>query len=149
MSKALFKKGRFSEKEAVEALKGVVDALVYCHENKIVHRDIKLENIFYDKIGSNSTVKLGDFGLAHMKLPDHQEQSLMTTVCGTLGYTGNLWLTSTRDHQPSGIWEGSGLLEHGSSDLLPAFRESPLFQQHSSGRRRGQAENTYRLLQLR
>ena len=95
MAKALVKKGRFSEKEATETLRGVVDALIYCHENKIVHRDIKLENIFYDKIGSNSTVKLGDFGLAHMKMPGHQDQSWMTTVCGTLGYTGRRRVTSS------------------------------------------------------
>lgn len=89
MMNALSKKGHFSEKEAAEALKCVADALVYCHGLKVVHRDIKLENIFYDKVGSNSTVKLGDFGLAHRKAKELNEHSLMSTVCGTLGYSGS------------------------------------------------------------
>ena len=90
MLDALSKKGRFSEVEAAKALTGVVDALAYCHSNGIVHRDIKLENLFYDTIDSNAIVKLGDFGLAYQKMSDQHDQSAMTTVCGTLEYTGRL-----------------------------------------------------------
>lgn len=67
-------------------LKGIIDALKYCHDMGVVHRDIKLENIFYDTVDSNSIVKVGDFGFACMM--DKEEKYMMTTLCGTIGYTG-------------------------------------------------------------
>lgn len=36
-------------------------AVKHLHENKVIHRDIKLENIFVMK---DNTVKLGDLGLS-------------------------------------------------------------------------------------
>ncbi|PRP88920.1 hypothetical protein PROFUN_00388 [Planoprotostelium fungivorum] len=49
------------EKEARPLFRQLVDALLYCHSRKIAHRDIKLENIMYDK--KKNRVKIIDFGL--------------------------------------------------------------------------------------
>lgn len=40
-------------------------ALAICHQNKIVHRDIKTSNIFVDDLG---TLKLSDFGFLKLVL---------------------------------------------------------------------------------
>ena len=48
---------KFTVKEACEIMCQVLDAVNYTHEHKIIHRDIKPQNIFYL---SNGTVKLGD-----------------------------------------------------------------------------------------
>ena len=36
---------KFSEYEAREATKVIIDAIAYCHSLGVIHRDIKLENI--------------------------------------------------------------------------------------------------------
>lgn len=39
----------------------MLDAIDYMHSNRIVHRDLKLENILID---DNLTLKVADFGFA-------------------------------------------------------------------------------------
>ena len=42
-------------------LRQLADGLRYVHANRVVHRDLKLGNMF---LSENMTVKIGDFGLA-------------------------------------------------------------------------------------
>ena len=49
---------------AINIMKQVVNAVLYCHLNKIVHRDIKADNILFMKNDLNSPVKLIDFGIS-------------------------------------------------------------------------------------
>ncbi len=39
----------------------VLDSLEYLHHKKIIHRDLKLGNLF---LNENMHIKMGDFGLA-------------------------------------------------------------------------------------
>lgn len=50
------------EKEVLKFAAEIGQALACAHENGVLHRDIKLENIFWD--AEASTYKLGDFGIA-------------------------------------------------------------------------------------
>lgn len=52
--------------EVALILKQVLRALVHVHSLRIIHRDIKPDNIFVTNIESITTVKLGDFGLGKM-----------------------------------------------------------------------------------
>jgi serine/threonine protein kinase len=55
--------GPLPEAEAVRIVRQVCDALQYAHEEGIVHRDVKPENVFLDKKGR---VKIADFGIAKL-----------------------------------------------------------------------------------
>lgn len=50
------------------------------HRNKVIHRDLKLGNLF---LNENLEIKLGDFGLA-ARLEFETEKRY--TVCGTPNY---------------------------------------------------------------
>ncbi|XP_063939132.1 probable leucine-rich repeat receptor-like serine/threonine-protein kinase At3g14840 isoform X3 [Daucus carota subsp. sativus] len=63
---------------------GIARGLVYLHEEsilKIVHRDIKANNILLDK---DLNPKISDFGLA--KLDEEENTHISTRVAGTIGY---------------------------------------------------------------
>lgn len=54
--------------------------LSYLHSKKIVHRDVKTENMLLDK---TRTLKIADFGVARVEASNPNE---MTGETGTLGY---------------------------------------------------------------
>ena len=76
-------KEHFSEYDAREATKSMIDAIQYCHEKGICHRDIKPENLLLKskELGIQS-LKVADFGLARLL----DENTLASTTCGTPGY---------------------------------------------------------------
>ncbi|KAJ3057122.1 serine/threonine-protein kinase KIN2 [Rhizophlyctis rosea] len=69
--------GKLREKSARKFLRQIISAIDYCHENSIVHRDLKIENILIDKAGG---IKLIDFGLSNLYSPTTQ----LSTFCGSL-----------------------------------------------------------------
>lgn len=59
----LEERGRLGEEEALAVFRQIVSAIDYCHRQKIVHRDLKLENIM--KVDRASLdIKIVDFGIA-------------------------------------------------------------------------------------
>ena len=56
----LKRSGTLDEKEALEMLRTLLEALEFLHEKNLVHRDIKLGNIFLTK---SKVPRIGDFGL--------------------------------------------------------------------------------------
>ena len=56
----------YTEKQASEAFRPIVDAVRYCHKLGIVHRDLKPENLLYLKEGEeeDNPIKIADFGLS-------------------------------------------------------------------------------------
>ncbi|XP_028830723.1 calcium/calmodulin-dependent protein kinase type IV [Denticeps clupeoides] len=75
-------KGYYSERDAADAVKQVLEAVAYLHENGVVHRDLKPENLLYATSAPDAPLKIADFGLS--KIID--DQVTMKTVCGTPGY---------------------------------------------------------------
>ena len=69
-----------SELEMRYYLAQILSAVKYMHENKVIHRDLKLGNLF---LGQNLMIKIGDFGLA-TRLEYEGERK--HTVCGTPNY---------------------------------------------------------------
>lgn len=67
------------EREILRLGEQMVNAMTALHSNEILHRDIKLENIFYDP--RHRRYKLGDFGIAKAT-----QDGLASTVAFIKGY---------------------------------------------------------------
>lgn len=59
----------YSESVASHYMRQILEALRYCHENDIIHRDIKPECVLLATCENSAPVKLGGFGVA-VQLPD-------------------------------------------------------------------------------
>ncbi len=65
----------------VSYVKQVADALQYAHDERLVHRDVKPENML---VGRRDEVLLGDFGIAQLAQSSHEQHPYDTA--GTLLY---------------------------------------------------------------
>merc|ERR1712216_346641 len=54
--------GSFDENEASDYIKIILSAVKYMHSLNIVHRDLKLHNMVFDKNGIDGVLQLIDFG---------------------------------------------------------------------------------------
>ena len=69
----------FDEKEILKLAYDIGTALERAHKKKLLHRDVKLENIFYDS--KSDQYKLGDFGIAKAT-----DEGMASTIAFTKGY---------------------------------------------------------------
>jgi serine/threonine protein kinase len=72
--------GKLSAREALQIVPQICEALQFAHDEGIVHRDIKPDNILIDKKGR---VKIADFGIA--KILGGSTEMDLTKTQGTLG----------------------------------------------------------------
>ncbi|TFK37078.1 hypothetical protein BDQ12DRAFT_705992 [Crucibulum laeve] len=94
----LVEKGRLAEDETKVLFGQLCLAVAYLHENGIVHRDLKLENVLLDE---RCRVKLGDFGFTR----EFDRGSFMETFCGTTGYASPEMLQGKKYQGPEvDVW---------------------------------------------
>jgi serine/threonine protein kinase len=80
MTELMKRRKTLVEPEVRYYINQIVEGLRYLHDNLVIHRDLKLGNLFIDH---DMRIKIGDFGLA-TKLTHPNERK--RTVCGTPNY---------------------------------------------------------------
>jgi polo-like kinase 1 len=94
----LVKRRKFiTEPEVRYYLKQVLSAVQYLHEKNIIHRDLKLANLF---INHEMNVKIGDFGLA-TQIENGEKKK---TICGTPNYIAPEILEKTGHGHEVDVW---------------------------------------------
>jgi len=92
MNELLRRRKRLTELEVQCYLVQILTAIKHLHKNKVIHRDLKLGNLF---LSDKMEIKLGDFGLA-TQLDFEGERR--RTVCGTPNYIAPEILESRSGH---------------------------------------------------
>ncbi|XP_052860145.1 calcium/calmodulin-dependent protein kinase type 1 [Anopheles cruzii] len=77
----IVEKGSYTERDASNLIRQVLEAVDYMHEQGVVHRDLKPENLLYYSPAEDSKIMISDFGLSKM-----EDSGFMATACGTPGY---------------------------------------------------------------
>ena len=89
----------YTEEQARSIVEKVLSAVAYMHLKGVARRDIKLENIVFDR---NVEIKMIDFGLATKYLSN--EFSSMTDTVGTLYSVSPQVLEGKGHDYKCGIW---------------------------------------------
>lgn len=80
LNELIKRRKRLTELEVQCYTTQVINSLLYLHQNRVIHRDLKLGNLF---LGDKLEIKLGDFGLATKLEFDGEKKR---TICGTPNY---------------------------------------------------------------
>ncbi|KAH7326480.1 hypothetical protein B0I35DRAFT_136450 [Stachybotrys elegans] len=101
----------------------IAGAIKYMHSKGIIHRDLKMGNIFLD---SQMNAKIGDFGLAALLVTGRDMQTIRrTTLCGTPNYIAPEILQKGKkghDHMVD-IWS-LGIIMFAMFTSKPPFQSS-------------------------
>ena len=57
----VLKKKNLTKEQSLFYLKQLLEGILYCHSNRVIHRDLKPQNLLIDSKGN---LKIADFGLA-------------------------------------------------------------------------------------
>ena len=80
MNELIKRRKKLTEIETQSYLIQMLNGIKYLHQNKVIHRDLKLGNLF---LSEKLEIKLGDFGLAAKVEFDGEKKR---TICGTPNY---------------------------------------------------------------
>ncbi|KAF6005095.1 Serine/threonine-protein kinase plk1 [Cyanidiococcus yangmingshanensis] len=92
MMELLKRRKRLTEPECRYFMMQILDAVEYMHRNRVIHRDIKLGNLF---LTGELQIKIGDFGLAAKLEYDNERKR---TMCGTPNYIAPEILSGKNGH---------------------------------------------------
>lgn len=93
--------GRFTEKDASQTIRQVLEAVDYLHSKNVVHRDLKPENLLYLNRNPDSDLVLADFGIA--KMLDSKDE-VLTTMAGSFGYAAPEVMLKKGHGKPVDMW---------------------------------------------
>ncbi|CAL8381633.1 unnamed protein product [Boreogadus saida] len=90
--------GYYSERDTSNVVRQVLEAVAYLHSLKVVHRNLKLENLVYFNRLKHSKIVISDFQLAKM------ENGLIKDPCGTPEYLAPEVVGRQRYGRPVDCW---------------------------------------------
>ncbi len=114
---AVCRRDFYTEGDARRIMREITAALQYMHERKVIHRDVKPENLILSEKALDSPVKIVDFGFATIETDSLKKGSRY--LCGTPGYMAPEVIRDRAYSTKTDIWSLGVVLYILLSGLMP------------------------------
>lgn len=107
----------------------IADGLAHAHRHGVIHRDIKPSNIMLAVTGTVPEARIVDFGVAHMRRVDSDEQGFESTggnIIGSPGYVSPEVVSGGKADQRSDVYSFGCLMFETLTGHLPFIGETAL-----------------------
>jgi serine/threonine-protein kinase len=115
--------GRISRDRAIHITTEILDALQYAHDNGVVHRDMKPENVI---VNADDNIKLIDFGIAGDAAARRLTYANITATLGTPNYISPEQVKGKRGDGRSDIFAVGVMLYEILTGKLPFTGSNPM-----------------------
>ncbi|KAJ2789540.1 Calcium/calmodulin-dependent protein kinase type I [Coemansia linderi] len=100
----LCRKPAFTERDAAQVMRQIVEGVCFLHAHGIVHRDLKAENCLFRTPAADSTLVIGDFGMSSLIAGGLDGSRSLTAHCGTPGYMAPELVLKLGYGKPVDMW---------------------------------------------
>ncbi|CAI4222967.1 unnamed protein product [Auanema sp. JU1783] len=118
----------YSETDAKIPFRQLIEGVGYLHQQNIIHRDLKCENILLDR---EENIKIGDFGFARF-VQDNEECS---SFCGSRAYCcPEVLMNEKYDGKKADMWACGAILFIMVVGEMPFIDDSNIIEQQKSNK---------------
>nr|CAG8614187.1 15859_t:CDS:10 [Entrophospora candida] len=128
----LLLKGSYTEKDAADLARKLLEGVAYLHDLGIVHRDLKPENLLFKDTSEDADILITDFGLSKILT---STEDVLFTACGTPDYVAPEVLLQVGHNKPVDVWSIGVILYVMLCGYTPFWGEdqAELFESIMSG----------------
>ena len=118
LAERIMMKGCLNQRQVVMIIYELISAIRVLHSQKIIHRDIKLENILLDKHGH---IRISDFGISR-RIDNSEKKEL--TFCGSPLYASPEMIKRDKYNEKTDVWSIGIVVYYMLFNKFPFFSEN-------------------------
>ncbi|KAJ2111178.1 Calcium/calmodulin-dependent protein kinase type I [Coemansia sp. RSA 922] len=124
----------FTEHDAAQVMRQIVEGVSFLHMHGIVHRDLKAENCLFKTPAADSALVIADFGMSSIidaSSSAGENSRVLTAHCGTPGYMAPEMVLKMGYGKPVDMWAVGVVAYFVLCGHTPFERDNPRAEAHA------------------